>query len=144
MAIYIVNEKTGLKYIFTGVSQWRDEKRKDVVQITLPEQDSTQAQVISFSGIEQNISFSFKLIPREDDASGGTNTTPVKTIEEQYKYLMQDLYTPSAETSYTLYHDALYPSGISGLITRIDISLDGEEPNMGEGMLEFKIGQNPI
>ncbi len=144
MAIYVVNQKTGLKYVFTGVSNWRDEKSKDVVQITLPEQDSTQAQVLSFSGIEQDISFSFKLIPRDDDASGGTNTTPVKTVEEQYQYLMEDLYTASADTKYTLYHDALYPSGIEGLITRINITLDGEEPNMGEGMIEFKVGQNPI
>ena len=143
--MYITNN-SGKKYTFEGVKNITKRAVATNITINSPGQGSDENYALNLNGIQQQVSFSFSLHERDDDSADGTHSSQVKTPDEQWEYLDNDLMTGSFEEEYTLVWN---PSGskvlinMKGLIDDLSLSATDDQPTTYDGSLSITKGKNP-
>ena len=127
----------GLKFVFPAGTNFSDTKEIYTDVFTMPTMTAENNWAMQYDGEERNIQISLVLFDSDTDLSDGTNATAVKTVGEQYDYLMTFL---SANHSYTLHLD----SGISVSPINVDtfVVTQGEGQRHMEARIRFKMGEN--
>ncbi|MBW6469607.1 MAG: hypothetical protein K0A90_00115 [Methanosarcinaceae archaeon] len=93
-------------------------------------------------GREKNLSIPFMLRLTVGDASNGTHTSTVKTVQEKVTYLLNTLITDGLEDLYTvsITSSAANISNIVGLLDGFRLDFNADKPNSLGGDISFSVG----
>ena len=108
---------------------------------SLPDADAEDTIIINL-GRDRNVSVPFQLRETTVDASDGTATSPVLTVQEKYDYLndviltdgITDLYTVNITTT------AVSMTGIVGIADSLNFNPTAEKPNILPGLFSLAVG----
>lgn len=132
----------GLTYIFSGVDNLPDRHSASNTNINAPGQGSAETTSFNLSGLQRFVSFDFKIMDSAIDTSEGTNTTEVKTIDEQYKYLKNVFLSGETNIQYQLSIGDLVV--INCNIDDLTINLTFNSPNKYNSSIQVSEGKNAL
>lgn len=124
---YMIN-RGGKKYVFTNIERISFTKASPTSTISFPGQE--RQEVIKMEGITISLNLSWKIKEESNDVSEGTNSTPVKTIEEQVIYLLSSFVTSDISLDYEVevYIDTMPSKKFRGIVESISLNQAGGEP----------------
>lgn len=108
---------------------------------TLPTSSSEKAIIINL-GSSTTITIPFLLRETTGDASDGTHTTTVKTVQEKVDYLLNTFIKTGLEEIYTIDITTSVANiiGITGTFENFSLDLTAEKPNNLPGSMTISVG----
>lgn len=141
-SVEIIN-KNGLKFIL----QEAECKNCDYTMNTklfkqsLPDSKAEDAIIINL-GQEKGESIPLMLRNTDNDASEGTHSSTVKTVQEKFDYLENTFFTSGIEDLYTIniYTSVVNIIGKKGILEGYAFNPTAEKPNVLPGSITISIG----
>ena len=135
--IIITNNDNSKEFRFRGVSM---KPKKSQPAIPIPLVNTTSANTILFRlfGQIEVIVFSFAIFNNGDTV--GNSGSSVITVEQQMKYLKDEVFTDNFDVNWTLLYEDLYNPGVDGVILDLEFDLVKGSPAIRTGTLVFHRG----
>lgn len=137
MVDYILNNGNSKRYNFKVVSLLKQRKAQPAQSFPLIGASGTGNSLFKFTGQTQELTLSFAIYDDGVDSAGGTHTSTVTTIVEQVNYLMDNIYTPTFDTDFTL---STRFGSFDGLVTNIDVDNQSGGAAVITGTINFLVG----
>ena len=135
--VIITNNDNGKQFNFRGVSL---KPKKAQAAIPIPLVNTTAANTILFRlfGQTEVIVFSFAIF--NNGLTAGNSGTSIITVEQQMKYLKDEVFTDNFDVDWTLLYEDLYNPGVNGVILELEFDLVKGSPAIRMGTLTFHRG----
>ena len=112
------------RLLLRGVKNWQDNKEQPSTDFPFPETDETEVLQLRLSGQTRELTFKFELFDNNTDVSDGTNPATIKTVAEQYAYVMDTIFRKGISEDWTITDTTAFLGGKSVVIERITLEAD--------------------
>lgn len=150
MTTFISRNSGTANYEFKLTSTYSDSKNQGITKFSMPEENSSEAGFIRFSGQSREISFDFIITKSDSDTSMSTAPSSITTVWEQRNWLMsikdysgQGVFTANVEDSWTLISDEL-DIGCEVGLKEVSMNKSSDQPLKLEGSVTFIQGKNML
>jgi len=139
--IRITSGRTGKKFLVKVFDTFSIDLDMPVTPFKIPQQDSSNAQLIKVEGNFKTITLSWLMNDDGTDVSEGTDS--IVTVEQQRDYLETQFETFNVEdASDTIEVVGSVPANVkTGKLSKILISLDAMEPNNYRATVTLYVGE---
>lgn len=134
------NNDNNKQLLIRGLKPIRHKKSQPSVNIPFINSKPENNFLFRFTGQQRSISLTLWLFDDGTDVSNGTHSSTVITVEEQIKYIMDEIYTEDYDVDWDLTQTRHLTAPITGVIDDIDID-DNSGPNAAVVNILFKEGR---
>jgi hypothetical protein len=110
---------TNKSFLFKTFSMASCKKFQPVTQLPIVGQAPENNILFRFFGQQEEITFNFAIYNDGSDASG-LGSAGIITVDQQIRYLRDEIYTAEFDTIWTIVQPRYYPSAVQCVITNLD------------------------
>jgi len=135
--LIITNNDNGNQFNFRGVNM-KPKKAQPAIPVPLINTSAANTVLFRLFGQIEVIAFSFAIF--NDGRTAGNSGSSIITVEQQMKYLKDEVFTDNFDVDWTLLYEDLYNPGVTGVILELEFDLARGRPAIRTGTLTFHRG----